>query len=205
MVKFFTPFSGLLFSKCCLCQRSENSCCAKTYFYSWSIKKSFGFTLFNNLETKGAELLATKLEQDPVYQEFNHHILPGPMYNTNYFITMKYVETAIGKEIPTLCNHKKYRRLQILTNILPDPNANTIQELPIDFSNLLNEEEKIFIQNIRFLLQNIEELPFNRSKLKKIHKANQMYADNCIIEKKLDIGSYADLRMLFDAMVQEQI
>lgn len=202
---FHSPFPDYYLANVAFANAAKIVVAPKPISIAGVSKKSFGFTLFNNLETKGAELLATKLEQDPVYQEFNHHILPGPMYNTNYFITMKYVETAIGKEIPTLCNHKKYRRLQILTNILPDPNANTIQELPIDFSNLLNEEEKIFIQNIRFLLQNIEELPFNRSKLKKIHKANQMYADNCIIEKKLDIGSYADLRMLFDAMVQEQI
>lgn len=78
-------------------------------------KASFGFTLFNDLEKKGADMLNTNLAQDPYYQEVEQFLLPGPLYNTNYAVTMENVARYV--RIPALgaVDFQRYRRLQIFT------------------------------------------------------------------------------------------
>jgi glycosyltransferase involved in cell wall biosynthesis len=78
-------------------------------------KASFGFTLFNNLEEKGADMLNTNLAQDPCYHEVEKFLLPGPLYNTNYAVTMENVVRYV--RIPALgkVDFQRYRRLQIFT------------------------------------------------------------------------------------------
>ncbi len=78
-------------------------------------KASFGYTLFNDQEEKGAAMLKTNLAQDTYYHAVEKFLLPGPQYNTNYAVTMenvvKYVRIpALGK-----VDFQRYRRLQIFT------------------------------------------------------------------------------------------
>jgi len=74
---------------------------------------SFGYTLFNGLEAQGAELLNAKLAADPLYEEVAPHLLPGPLYNTNYIVTMEHVARNVGADVATPVDYGRYRRLQI--------------------------------------------------------------------------------------------
>ena len=76
-------------------------------------KASFGYMLFNELEEKGAELLHTKLASDPLYSEVEKFLLPGPLYNTKYVITMEHVSRYLRDYLPCGVAFGKYRRLQI--------------------------------------------------------------------------------------------
>lgn len=75
---------------------------------------SFGFTLFNNLEEQGAQILNAKLAADPLYPEIEGHLLPGPLYNSSYVVTMehvaRYARGFAGRDV----DYGRYRRLQIL-------------------------------------------------------------------------------------------
>ncbi len=75
-------------------------------------KASFGFTLFNGLEEQGAALLNGKLALDPLYQEIKDKILPGPLYNTNYVVTMEHVARYAQGVIKKDADFARYRRLQ---------------------------------------------------------------------------------------------
>lgn len=78
-------------------------------------KASFGYTLFNDQEAKGAEMLNTKLALDPFFQDVEKFLLPGPLYNTNYAVTMENVARYLCN--PTLhgVDFQRYRRLQIFS------------------------------------------------------------------------------------------
>ena len=76
-------------------------------------KASFGYTLFNGLEDKGAELLNAKLASDPLYSEVEQYLLPGPLYNTNYALTMEHVARYARDFVSQGVAYGRYRRLQI--------------------------------------------------------------------------------------------
>lgn len=76
-------------------------------------KKSFGYTLFNRLEEKGAELLNTDLNTDPIFHEVERFLLPGPRYDTNYVVTMEHVVRYVRDFIGHGVAIGRYRRLQI--------------------------------------------------------------------------------------------
>lgn len=76
-------------------------------------KASYGFTLFNELEEKGVELLNAKLTSDPLYAEVERFLLPGPLYNTNYVITMEHVFRYARDLLHHGVAYGRYRRLQI--------------------------------------------------------------------------------------------
>lgn len=78
-------------------------------------KASFGYTLFNGLEEKGATLLNSKLASDPIYLEIEPKLLRGPSYIGNYVVTMEYVARAIGKGLGESVDYGRYRRLQIFS------------------------------------------------------------------------------------------
>lgn len=78
-------------------------------------KASFGYTLFNGLEEKGASLLNSKLASDPIYVELEPKLLPGPAYIANYVVTMEYVARAIGGALGESVDYGRYRRLQIFS------------------------------------------------------------------------------------------
>jgi glycosyltransferase involved in cell wall biosynthesis len=77
-------------------------------------RASFGFTLFNDLEEQGAQILNAKLAADPLYSEVEHHLLPGPAYNSNYVVTMEHVAREVRGFVDGAVSYERYRRLQIL-------------------------------------------------------------------------------------------
>jgi glycosyltransferase involved in cell wall biosynthesis len=76
-------------------------------------KKSFGYMLFNGFEEKGAELLNTDLNTDPIFREVEKFLLPGPSYDTNYAITMEHVVRYVRDFLGHGVAIGRYRRLQI--------------------------------------------------------------------------------------------
>ncbi len=76
-------------------------------------RASFGFTLFNGLEEVGSTLLNTKLSADPLYSEVERFLLPGPLYNTNFVITMQHVARYLPEYTKSGVAFDRYRRLQI--------------------------------------------------------------------------------------------
>ncbi|EEF23243.1 conserved hypothetical protein, partial [Ricinus communis] len=59
-------------------------------------RASFGFTLFNKLEKKGADLLKTDYDADFAYQELKESLLPGKSYTSSYIMTMLHVCKRLG-------------------------------------------------------------------------------------------------------------
>jgi len=168
-------------------------------------RKSFGYTLFNNLEKVGAELLATKLEKDPLYASIADLILPGPDYVTNYFLTMKHVEARLGKFAPAETAVSRYRRLQILSNILPDPVAAVaLNPLNAELAQRLTAEEQDWIAELDELVRTAPDDALARRTLIKIHGECQMYGP-APMQVKLDIGSYPGLPSLYRAMEEGTI
>lgn len=78
-------------------------------------KASFGFTLFNGLEERGATLLNTKLADDPVFRDIEHKLLPGPAYQINYAVTMEYVARNTHDILHECVDFDRHRRLQIVS------------------------------------------------------------------------------------------
>jgi glycosyltransferase involved in cell wall biosynthesis len=77
-------------------------------------KASFGFTLFNNLESKGEALLNNEISKDDIYKSCESLILPGKQYNTNYLVTMEYVINNTKTKKKFHVNSRKYRILQFI-------------------------------------------------------------------------------------------
>jgi hypothetical protein len=80
-------------------------------------KASFGFTLFNGLEERGAEILNAKLVSDPLYSRIEEKYLPGPLYNTNYVLTMEHVIAQTSPFVSGEVGYGRYRALQILAGV----------------------------------------------------------------------------------------
>jgi hypothetical protein len=80
-------------------------------------RKSFGFTLFNNLPEKGDSLLAMDVTEDRLYGRFSQYMLPGTSYDTKFALTMEHVADALGPAAPTKVNVSRYRRLAIFNGL----------------------------------------------------------------------------------------
>lgn len=78
-------------------------------------KASFGFTLLNDLEDQGVEILNAELRADALYSELEGHLLPGPLYNSRYVVTMAHVTGYLGVSSPRDVDFRRYRRLQIFS------------------------------------------------------------------------------------------
>lgn len=75
-------------------------------------KASFGFTLLNNQEARGAALLKSDWESDPLYPSCRDLLLPGPAYNTSYVLTMAHLRRQLGETALPPVNFARYRRIQ---------------------------------------------------------------------------------------------
>jgi hypothetical protein len=75
---------------------------------------SFGFTLFNNQEERGEQILNTHLASDPIYPEVEARLLPGPLYNTNYVVTNEHVSRHTRGFADCKVDFRRYRKLQVL-------------------------------------------------------------------------------------------
>lgn len=81
-------------------------------------KASVGYTVFNNLEDQFSKLLNTKLIQDPLYNNIKQFLLPGPLYNSNYILTMEHVLKNSRSFEHIKINFHQYRRLQIYSSFV---------------------------------------------------------------------------------------
>ncbi len=80
-------------------------------------RASFGFTLFNNLEAKGAALLNSDYDKDPGFKYLESQLLPGPGYTTSYLVTMQHVADRLKNWTQVRPDIKRYRRMQIFATI----------------------------------------------------------------------------------------
>lgn len=83
-------------------------------------KASVGYALFNGLEDRFAEILNMQLTSDPLFKNIERFLLPGPLYNSNYLITMEYVVKNACPPLEQKVNYRRYRRLQIYARLCSD-------------------------------------------------------------------------------------
>jgi len=167
-------------------------------------KKSFGFTLFNQLEKQGAALLATDLAADPMYQAFKEQALPGPAYNTNFLITMHHVRARLGAFAGSEVAVVRYRRLQILSRLFPEAESPALP-LSADFRQKLDGEEQRWADEIVTLAALAADGDAEAvTALALLRRSVAMHGKDARV-KELDIGSFARLPELFDAMRRQEI
>ncbi|MGY5810826.1 glycosyltransferase family A protein [Rhizobium sp. LEGMi198b] len=75
-------------------------------------KVSFGFTMMNQKIGDGFKVLNHDVEKDVIYNDVSKHLLPGPRYQSEYIVTMAYVEKFIG-DPRRRTDYRKYRKHQI--------------------------------------------------------------------------------------------
>jgi glycosyltransferase involved in cell wall biosynthesis len=162
-------------------------------------RKSFGFTLFNNEEKRGNALLATELEKDPYWGQIKDSVLPGPSYNTNYLITMHHVLERLGEFGCGDVAVERYRRLQMLSNIVSD------REGPVlpgkELMSRLSNEERVWVEKTFRMASAAKTDVRAKFELEALKTETAMH-DNSIPPRsqRLDIGSFATLPELYTAM-----
>jgi len=166
-------------------------------------KASFGFTLFNNLEDTGTALLATNLNDDAIYSDHCRSLLPGPLYNTKYLITMLHAQTRLGNFSPCAVSIEKYRKIQILSIV-------SGLELRYGRHYYKGKELNFSADEIAFIellqAQNISEQRSNTSTNKSFQEiaANTTMYGEPAISTVLDTGNFKSLRDVFDSMASER-
>lgn len=125
-------------------------------------KASFGFTLFNSLESAGEAVLNARIVDDPLYPEIAAKLLPGPAYNTNYAITMEHVARATRDEFGAKVAWGRYRRLQIFSALLSQG------DLSPQMANALTPLERLWAIVMRGLLGLTKRSAFLRGRLQPI-------------------------------------
>lgn len=173
-------------------------------------RKSFGFTLFNNLPDVGAALLATDLQQDPHYLKVADQILTGPPYNTNFMITMHHVVEALGAASPSAVDMKRYRRVQILNAINLDEDAERTGTSSGKFYELVKDlsgEEIAWANTIRRGLGTTQTNAEERAIANRIRDNATMYAPfNLAVQMhRIATGQFALLPEVYVALRTGQI
>jgi len=167
-------------------------------------KKSFGFTLFNRLETQGAAMLATDLPADPMYEAFQEQVLPGPSYNTNFLITMHHVRARLGTFALGEVDVGRYRRLQILSTLFPEPEG-PAEPLPADFRAKLDGTELKWADEVTTLAALAGDGDADAvTELAQLRRNVAMHGKDATV-KEIDIGSFARLPELFEAIRRQEI
>lgn len=104
-------------------------------------RKSYGFTLFNDLPERGDSLLSTDIRNDRLYDKFSQYVLPGTTYDTKYALTMEHVHAALQDSAPSQVNIARYRRLQIFKSL------GAVRGLVVGVG-----EQKLYHEEVKFLL-----------------------------------------------------
>ena len=119
---FRSPFPDYYIANVALVRSSSTVVVPDALAVAGVSKASFGYTMYNGHEDRGAALLNTDLCNDPVYREIENRLLPGPAYNTNFVVAMEYVARALPK-LNASVDYRRYRRVQIfaaLSEAMPD-------------------------------------------------------------------------------------
>ena len=115
-------------------------------------KASFGFTLFNSLESQGESLLNTKLGQDPVFREMEDKLLPGPMYQINYAVTMEYVARQTRNVLHEEVDYHRHRRVQILSALQSPDHGSAADTIWSELRGRLSPSEGEWADAVQALL-----------------------------------------------------
>lgn len=110
---FQSPFPDYYIANAALLLLDKVLVCPKAVAIAGVSRASFGFTLFNNEEARGAAMLKTENRADPFWREMQAVVLPGPAYNTNYIMTMRHLQERLGGAAKMTPNFGRYRRMQI--------------------------------------------------------------------------------------------
>lgn len=163
-------------------------------------KASFGFTLFNDLEEKGAAMLKTNLAQDTYYNEVEQFLLPGPQYNTNYAVTMENVVRYV--RIPSLgkVDFQRYRRMQIFA-LLTASKEGKWRHIPSGklLWSRLSYVEKLLTSLLSWRLRLGRALGNYDKIISKLWKYVDPTGFSPIV-RMLDRGSYSNLVQVFNAI-----
>lgn len=164
-------------------------------------RASFGFTLFNNLEERGAALLNAELCEDTLYQACEPMLLPGPAYNTNYIVTMEHVARKLGTRAPCAVDYRRYRRLQIYSVIAAQDELYWMIKSPGSFlwARMTAGEKlwSLYVGLVNWRAKNGRKP--ERKAIKRLAKKLEMY-DFAPIVKNQVVGRFAHLSELFDAL-----
>jgi glycosyltransferase involved in cell wall biosynthesis len=106
-------------------------------------KASFGFTIYNGQDERGAALLNTNLPDDPVYREIQSRLLPGPAYNTNFVVAMEYVARALPR-LGKAVDFQRYRRAQIFALLERGIRGETSEVEWPEMRNHLSQSERLW-------------------------------------------------------------
>lgn len=120
-------------------------------------RPSFGYTLFNDLESKGEQLLNNPPLENYDDKVLLYNILPGSGYNTNYLITMYFLSKKINCKNFISVDFKKYRMIQISLLIKKFKSFNnimkTIKNSNKNFNFTLKELFTIYLTTINLNLR----------------------------------------------------
>jgi len=164
-------------------------------------KASFGYTLFNGQEEKGADMLNTNLTQDIYYNDVEKFLLPGPLYNTKYAITMEHVVRYLGVSCPGSVDFNRYRRIQIIALLTAHKDGKWISTpAGRQLWPRLSPAEKLLATAISLLLSGGRIFNLNdRIVLRLLRKLADPTGFPPIV-RMCDQGSYSRLPQVFDAI-----
>jgi hypothetical protein len=112
---YLSPFPDYYMANVAMAQSRSTVIVPEPLAIAGVSKASFGFTLFNGLEERGASMLKTHLASDPVFQEIERKLLPGPSYNINYAVTMEYVARQTWEILRGRVDYDRHRKVQIMS------------------------------------------------------------------------------------------
>lgn len=114
---FHSPFPDYYLANLAMGCKGKILICPEPIAIQGISTASFGYTLFNNLEEKGAKLLNTKFTQDILFKEYKEKLIPGEAYQANYILTMGHVLKNVPDSISAKEGIKRYRRHQIFFHL----------------------------------------------------------------------------------------
>ncbi len=165
-------------------------------------KASVGYTLFNNLEEEFIRILNVEFSKDPFYQKILTYLLPGPIYNSFYALTMEYVAKYCHPSFKGKVNNKRYRHLQIYKTL----EEHILQNKRLDVLGCwkhLSFREKIWTRCL-FLYLKLANRSFYTSKIFRHFLAMKLgpYSFRQIV-RLCNENDYTKLTEVFDALNSE--
>ncbi len=200
---FHSPFPDYYIANVAFIQADTIVVCPKPNSVAGVSRKSFGFTLFNNMPERGAALLNNPVGGDPAADRTSAYALPGSAYITNFAVTMEHVVDALGDRTPAPLRSDRYRRAQILESLggpatlLAKPPGET---LVTDLAALLHPDERTWLDHLLVTAAAARANdPDSTTELHALAAATTIYAPvpDRLFERRLWIGEHATLPELF--------
>jgi glycosyltransferase involved in cell wall biosynthesis len=201
---FHSPFPDYYLANLAMLQSTRTVVFNRPIGIQGVSRKSFGFTLFNNMPARGASLLATDLRRDPLYQAVSDAVIPVNDYNTNFMVTMHHVFEAFGEQSPCRVNMARYRKLQIYTSLgaMPGIMSGEVSSEYQRISHLLSESERAWAQEMLRIGGLVSSDDRLRATFTQACESATMYASSGSASKvtRLATGEFGSLPDLFVAL-----